>query len=184
MILDWARNGTHSALAVFRMARAMPSMRHAVKAAPRAWWGDTVRKHGSRRPVFRTRRALLDAGWMCNVYSIPAWEIIAPSLGASSSGWFEAWIARETRGEWAEIWLADPYLVLGFAGEEWGLSCAACGKVEQTYVATARFLCRKCAKPRKGELTEAHVAARLLKRMAFDKQKQARDRKNNAASVG
>lgn len=177
MVLDWARDGTHSALAVFREARKIPAMRHAVKAAPRDWWANTVRQYGRRRPVVRTRRALVDVAWAGGIYNIPAWETIGYRLGAGffHEHVFIGWVTRETGGEHAEIWLAHPGIVLGCAAREWGLSCVGCDVAEKADTYETWHLCRQCSRARRSDKTVAHTALRLFQKEISDKMKQERE---------
>ena len=182
MFVEWARHGTHTALEIFREARALPALKHAVRAAPRDWWQNAAEQEGYGYPALRTTKRFNGEIWRVG-YDVPAWEIIVQPLGAATAyNYHEQAFRRAMVANGAErisITLCYPRFVFSLAAREWGLNCVACDQIEKHDRWNEAAMCRRCTRRSKRFKSEAHFAIHLIETKAREMARAKRER--NAA---
>lgn len=156
---------THSASAIFALARTQPRYERVCRQLPVAWWRQSVRRHGTAYPtVYVPDRSHDKEVWGC---------FLRAGFYALTKNHFrgdhDRVVEDAVRRGWAaygpKIYLAHPGDVLADAVDRVGLACCVCGGINYTHT----DLCGRCLSlwQRSGLPLAAYKMTRLLRR--FDK---------------
>lgn len=157
--------GSHSAVEIFREARRRPCFRHAVKAAPRAWWKESTIKAGRIYPGLLVTRS----GVVHRIHfsaEFRAWDLVVNPLNMWGACYDYAAQFREFGVRVVDVPLAMPHAVLMLAARELGLTCSSCGQVDlDDYWALpdGEWFCPRCDAARRSYPSDTHFAVARLK---------------------
>lgn len=150
------RNGGWSVSAIFREARTLPALQHAVRAAHRDWWKDATSKTGDLYTCVWFHRPLFDGepapGWVVSIKQYSMAEQCA--IGRAERDGFEVhWLP-----------LSWTHRVFDLAAREHGLNCRVCGAAERADRYNATHVCGACEKAaRRLGGVERMVAGKIMK---------------------
>lgn len=165
------RGGTHSASAIFKQARQIPVLAHAVRVAPREWWRDRIRYFGDAYDAHFIEEHLYLEHWLEPMRFQPGDYVVYAKMWQGYGSLHARLNQRGVRR--GEAWLAHPWPIFHALAERWGLICRACDVVELHDRCDEHFLCKRCTRQaeRAGSV-EAFLARKIFKRVQQIKKEQ------------